>query len=140
MLALIIGGTGMARTARAATLGMVALVLCSCGTFGNLSIGRRQGWKNALIYGGVRRDVQSAADFVDHSWTWGEKLDVFQDVGTVVGVGLVGIDVPLSAVADTLTLPITIPAAIWGRASGATTVSSKNIGPPAPPSEPVNSK
>jgi uncharacterized protein YceK len=112
----------MARASRAAFL-IVALFLCGCGTVANLSIGARQGWKNALVYGGVRRDIQSADDWIDHNWTWGENLNVQQDVGTVVGVGLVGIDVPLSAIGDTLTLPITIPASIWGRASNPATVS-----------------
>jgi uncharacterized protein YceK len=114
----------MARASRAAFL-IVALFLCGCGTVANLSIGARQGWKNALVYGGVRRDIQSADDWIDHNWTLGENLNIQQDVGTVVGVGLVGIDVPLSAIGDTLTLPITIPAAIWGRPSNPATVSGK---------------
>lgn len=130
----------MARASRAAMLWIVALFLCGCGTVANLSIGARQGWKNALIYGGVRRDVQSAEDWVNHSWTSGENLNIQQDVGTVVGVGLVGIDVPLSAIADTLTLPITIPAAIWGRSGNAATASSKIATPPPTATEPVNPK
>jgi uncharacterized protein YceK len=121
----------MARASRPAAVWIVALFLCGCGTVANLSIGARQGWKNAMIFGGVRRDIQSADDWIDHNWTWGENLNIQQDVGTVVGVGLVGIDVPLSAIGDTLTLPITIPASIWGRSSNVATVSGK-IGPTTP--------
>jgi uncharacterized protein YceK len=123
----------MGRALRAAALLIVVEFLSGCGTVANLSIGAREGWKNAQIYGGVRRDVQSAEQWIDHSWTWGENLDVVQDIGTVVGVGLVGIDVPLSAVGDTLTLPITIPAAIWGSSRNGANVSRKTAGaPPAP--------
>ena len=116
-----------------------ALVLSGCGTFANVSIGARQGWQNALIYGGVRRDIQTTSNWIDHSWTWIPNLDIQQDVGTVVGVALVGIDMPLSAIGDTLTLPITIPAAIWAGNSNQTSVSNKNQGAPAPakPSAPA---
>jgi uncharacterized protein YceK len=119
----------MARALLATGALIVAIFLSGCGTFANLSIGARQGWKNAQIYGGVRRDVQSAEEFIAHSWTSGDNLDIPQDIGTVVGVGLVGIDVPLSAIADTLTLPLTIPAAIWGSNGNAITVSRKNAEP-----------
>lgn len=140
----------MARALLATAALIVAVFPSGCGTFANLSIGARQGWKNAQIYGGVRRDVQSAEDFVAHSWTSGDNLDIQQDIGTVVGVGLVGIDVPLSAIADTLTLPITIPAAIWGGSGPGSTVSRKNAAtspgtsrnePKAPPHEtPTNNR
>jgi uncharacterized protein YceK len=123
----------MSRALLAAAALFAAPVLSGCGTFANLSLGARQGWKNALIYGGVRRDVQSAGNWIDHSWTWGPNLDIQQDLGTVVGVGLVGLDVPLSAIGDTLTLPITIPATIWGGNGTKPSVSSKNQVAPVPP-------
>lgn len=128
----------MARASRLAALGIVVLLLGGCGTMGNLSVGRRQGWKNALIYGGVRRDVQSAADWVDHDWTWGKNLDILQDVGTVVGVVLVGIDVPLSAIADTVTLPLTVPVAIWTRARTPAAAGRQSAPTPPPVAEPIN--
>lgn len=103
----------MARSSRAAALWVGALFLCGCGTVANLTTGARQGWNNAYIYGGVRRDIKSETDWIDHSWTSGKKLDVIQNIGSVVGVVLVGIDMPLSAIGDTLTLPATIPIAIW---------------------------
>lgn len=120
-----------------AAVAVAALILSGCGTFANLSIGARQGWKNAQIYGGVRRDVASATDWVQHSWTWGDQFDLQRDVGTVVGVGLVGIDVPLSAIGDTLTLPVTIPAAIWGGTSGRRNGNRDAAAAPAPAPQPA---
>jgi uncharacterized protein YceK len=92
-----------------AVLGLAVLCLSGCGTAANLS-GGFQGWRKAQIYGGVRTDVKSAEQFVADNWT--SESDFQQDVGTVVGVGLISLDVPLSLIGDTLTLPITIPAAI----------------------------
>ena len=109
----------MGRASCAAVLVIVASFLSGCGTVANLSVGARDGWKNAQIYGGVRRDVQSAEDWFAHSWTPSSNPDWQQDIGAVVGVGLVGLDVPLSAIGDTLTLPITIPTSIWGSSSKA---------------------
>lgn len=131
----------MAKASRAAALGIAVLLLCGCGTIANLSTGARQGWKNAGIYGGVRRDVDSAGKWIDHSWTWGKNLDVISDIGTVVGVGLVGIDVPLSAVGDTITLPVTVPIALWNNPAVRTRLSRQS--PPATPAAtpaPVNEK
>jgi uncharacterized protein YceK len=116
----------MSRVSLGAALLLAALVPSGCGTVANLQIGARQGWKNAQIYGGVRRDVKSAQEFFADNWTPANNSDVQQDVGAVVGVGLVGMDVPLSAIADTLTLPVTIPAAIWGSSTPSPTVSRKN--------------
>jgi uncharacterized protein YceK len=125
----------MARTSRAAALWLAVLFLCGCGTVANLETGARQGWKNAIIYGGVRRDVESAGQWIDHSWTWGDNLDVIQDIGTVVGVALVGIDIPLSAIGDTLTLPVTGSIALWNNSSNRT--SSSGNTPAAPPAAPA---
>lgn len=130
----------MAKALRAATLGVAVLLLCGCGTVANLETGARQGWKNAIIYGGVRRDVQSAGNWIDHSWTWGDNLDVVQDIGSVVGVGLVGIDIPLSAVGDTLTLPITVPIALWNNSATRTSYSRKTSAPSSTAVIPANEK
>lgn len=117
---------------RATVLLIVAGFLSGCGTAANLTVGAREGWQYAPIYGGVRRDVQSAENWVDHTWTWGENLDLQRDLGTVVGVALVGIDVPLSAIGDTLTLPITIPAYFLSKSRGAAN-NAPNPPPVAPP-------
>jgi uncharacterized protein YceK len=130
----------MVRASRAAALGTAVLFLCGCGTVANLEMGWRQGWQNTVIYGGVRRDVQSAGKWIDHSWTWGENLDVLQDIGTVVGVGLVGIDIPLSAVGDTLTLPVTVPIALWSNSASRANVSRKTSAIPSATTQPANEK
>jgi uncharacterized protein YceK len=131
----------MAKASRAATLGAAFLLLCGCGTIANLETGARQGWKNAVVYGGVRRDVQSADKWIDHSWTWGENLDVIQDIGTVVGVALVGIDIPLSAIGDTLTLPVTVPFALMNDSANSTSFRRNTAAsPPAAAAVPVSAK
>lgn len=106
----------MARVLRAAVLLFLVGLLSGCGTVANLAVGAREGWKNTRIYGGLTRDVQTAGNWIDHSWTWGKNLNIQQDIGTVVGVVLVGIDMPLSVIGDTLTLPITIPLSLSGTA------------------------
>jgi uncharacterized protein YceK len=120
----------MGRASRAAALVLITGLLSGCGTVANLSTGAREGWKNVQIYGGVRRDVQSAGDWFTHSWVAPEKLEFMQDIGAIVGVGLVGIDMPLSAVGDTLTLPVTIPASIWGRSRNDADVPRQTAPPP----------
>jgi uncharacterized protein YceK len=131
----------MTKASRAAALGIAVLFLSGCGTVANLETGARQGWRNALIYGGVRRDVQSAGKWIDHSWTWGDNLDVVQDIGTVVGVGLVGVDIPLSAIGDTLTLPVTVPIALWNNSVNRTSYSRKtSTTPPTVATVPANER
>ena len=120
----------MSRASRKTALLAAVLLLCGCGTVANLSLGARQGWKNAYVYGGVRRDIKSESDWIDHSWTWGKNLDVIQDIGSVVGVALVGIDIPLSAIGDTLTLPITVPVALWSNSGNGASVSRKSTSAP----------
>jgi uncharacterized protein YceK len=126
----------MARAWRAAALLIGAGFLSGCGTAANLSVGAREGWQYAPIYGGVRRDVQSAQDWVNHTWTSGDNLELQRNLGTVVGVGLVGIDVPLSAIGDTLTLPITIPASLLSKSRSGANGSGNNAGNPPPVATP----
>jgi uncharacterized protein YceK len=92
-----------------AALGLAMVCLSGCGTAANLS-GGAQGWRNAQIYGGVLTDVKSTQEWVTSNWT--NFADWQQDVGTIVGVGLISLDVPFSAIGDTLTLPVTIPAVL----------------------------
>jgi uncharacterized protein YceK len=119
---------------------LAALLAGGCGTVANLEIGARQGWKNAQIYGGVRRDVNSAEQWFADNWTPAGNADVQQDIGAVVGVGLVGLDVPLSAIADTLTLPVTIPAAIWGSSTPSVSRKNNSAAPAANPSAPSSAE
>jgi uncharacterized protein YceK len=93
----------MERKAVAAAL-TAMLFLSGCGTFASLQ-------SDCDIYGGVRRDAEVAADFMST-----RKEPPKQDnlVGTVAGMfGMAAImDMPMSAAADTLLLPITVPVAI----------------------------
>jgi uncharacterized protein YceK len=123
------------RRASLAALGLVVMGLSGCGTAANLS-GGAQGFRQTQIYGGVLRDVQSGQHWVSSNWTGG--TDWQQDIGTVVGVGLIGLDVPFSAIGDTLTLPITIPAVLLRQPDTAANVSRKNAA--APPAADVVQK
>jgi len=119
----------MRKASRMAALGLAVVYLSGCGTSANLS-GGAQGWRNAQIYGGVLTDVKSTQEWVKSNWTSG--ADWQQDVGTVVGVGLIGLDVPFSAIGDTLTLPITIPAVLLRGSGPAANVNGGNaVAPPA---------
>ena len=92
---------------------MGTLILSGCGTIANFS---GKGWDNTHIYGGVVRNVKSAEEWIEAKPIT-KDTELQQGIGTVVGTGLIVLDVPLSAIGDTLTLPITIPAAIWGTPS-----------------------
>jgi len=128
----------MAKAPRVTVLWIAVLFVCGCGTIANLETGARQEWKNATIYGGARRDIHSARQWIDHSWTWGKNLNVIQDIGTVVGVVLVGIDVPLSAVGDTVTLPVTVSIALWSNAVNRENVQRSNTAAPSAAMAPAN--
>lgn len=110
----------MRRASRAAALAFTLALLGGCGTIANFG---GKGWQNTQIYGGVLRDVKSAEDWIANN-PIAPETDIQKDVGTVVGVGLIGLDISLSAVADTLTLPITIPAVLWATPMTATTAAS----------------
>jgi uncharacterized protein YceK len=127
----------MRRASRAAALAFALAVLSGCGTIANFG---GKGWQNTQIYGGVLRDVKSAEEWIAHN-PIAPETDIQKDVGTVVGVGLIGLDIPLSALADTLTLPITIPAVLWATPTTAPTAAStsrkeKNAAPAAKPVSP----
>src|SRR5262245_59080108 len=87
---------------------LLALLLCEsgCGTIGSLMAGTEEG-ERTLIYGGVRVNAVVVAHMFSGESVHG--LDVFW-------IGLVYfLDLPLSAVADTVTLPYTVGVEIWGR-------------------------
>jgi len=63
------------------------------------------------IYGGVRTDAALGAQLFDEART--------TPAAAVAGLAVWGVDLPLSAVADTLTLPLTVPAQ-WNRPLTAT--------------------
>jgi len=121
----------MKRASLAAAL--VILIPCGCGTIANFG---EKGWANARIYGGVQRDLKSAEDWLAYR-PISKESELQHDVGTVVGTGLIGLDMPLSAIGDTLTLPITVPAAIWGTPAADTNVSRKEPGAVSKPALPA---
>jgi len=110
----------MRRASHAAALAFALAILSGCGTIANFG---GKGWQNTQIYGGVLRDVKSAQDFIATN-PIAPETDIQKDVGTVVGVGIIGLDIPFSAIADTLTLPITIPAVLWATPATVTTAAS----------------
>jgi uncharacterized protein YceK len=124
----------MRKASRMAALGLAVVYLSGCGTSANLS-GGAQGWRNAQIYGGVLTDVKSTQQWVTSNWT--NFADWQQDVGTIVGVGLISLDVPFSAIGDTLTLPITIPAVLLRDSGPARNGNRGNAVAPPPVSGPA---
>jgi len=63
------------------------------------------------IYGGVQIDLESAAKHFNQS-----PSDVREGLEQACGTACVLVDLPLSVVADTLTLPFTIDATLRGKA------------------------
>jgi len=88
----------MARAAVKALLAASAVWLSGCGTVANTSGMTREG--RMLVYGGVRADVRGFQDAASR--------------GDLPALTFCAADLPLSAVADTLTIPWTIAAS--GRA------------------------
>jgi uncharacterized protein YceK len=84
---------------------MCAGGLCGCGTTSNLNSTDGK----PAIFGGVRRDLemQLVADYCENSEPGGLTL-----LATVPLMVLSLVDLPLSAVCDTLTLPLTIRLAL----------------------------
>ena len=105
----------MRRSAKGLLLAAVcASGLCGCGTTSNLN--NTDG--KPAIFGGVRRDLdmQLVTDYCENSEPGGLTL-----LATVPLMVLSLVDLPLSAVCDTLTLPLTIRLALT------------KDSPPAPP-------
>jgi uncharacterized protein YceK len=77
---------------------VVLLALGGCGTFMNVGAVRCAPYSHPQIYGGVQFDVEY-------------EISRGSAEGLMIGI----LDLPLSLVADTLTLPITIAAEIRGK-------------------------
>ena len=121
---------------RAVAAGVAALLvsaLCGCGTVLNL-----QG--ESQVYGGARNDARAGAGCLAQGLglTRAEEHDKFSpQVNLAIGACAL-VDLPFSALADTLTLPVTIAAAF--RCPG--DVSTKSAPPttPAPDSPPAETR
>ncbi len=94
-----------------------ALLLAGCGTlrnldFGSCCSGERPG--SHRVFGGVRGDLESAGATVGNAaggpGSFAERAGLVA-LAVAVTVPVTAIDLPLSAVGDTLTLPLTIPTA-----------------------------
>jgi uncharacterized protein YceK len=101
---------------------------CGCGTVRNLSPPEKTVEAPTLrpapneIYGGVAIDARVgagwlAAPFVEKYGAEVGACERLFDTTCKTGIGLfvLGVDMPLSAVADTLSLPITVPATVQNR-------------------------
>jgi uncharacterized protein YceK len=87
------------------SLYLVALAVspCGCGTFCN-DVWFTPGEGGKRVYGGVRVDCQVAREALNEHRASGDFW------GTLLYSAL---DLPLSAVGDTLSLPYTVPCALW---------------------------
>jgi uncharacterized protein YceK len=92
-------------------LSIAVLSLSGCGTFWNMEFSKERDTGEKRIYGGLQIDANLAfvgpIEAVSESKPQGEGL--LNAFALCIGAIL---DSPFSAIADTLTLPITIPATI----------------------------
>jgi uncharacterized protein YceK len=104
--------------------GLVVASLSGCGTVVNLA-------KDREVYGGVRMDTECGVKGWDiWSHPSGHAQPVFPYMSLLAAAYWVGVDLPLAAVCDTLTLPVTIPAALKKSATPTDTPSDKTSLPP----------
>jgi uncharacterized protein YceK len=108
---------------RITCLATLALLFCGCGTIANLA-GVKQGILSPRedpkyeVYGGIQNDLESARSlFTKDSSKENEKPEtVLEQIGHsindaecfLISSGFLAVELPLSFVGDTLTLPITI--------------------------------
>jgi uncharacterized protein YceK len=93
-----------------------AVGLAGCGTFLNMQeepfrpFWPEDGTPTRRVYGGVVYDAAFGADMLADSFRPGS--DFFGPLGLNWGWSVLTVDLPLSAVGDTLTLPWTVPASL----------------------------
>src|SRR5262249_44683538 len=86
---------------------LTAALLSGCGTMGNLW-SCCSGSGGERVYGGVYKDVKLVAEGVGRGIHPDEEGPWFP----LAAACLMTFDLPLSAIGDTLTLPLTIPATV----------------------------
>ena len=95
-----------------AAIGFAVVSAAGCGTLGNMIVGTPPAVGTCEppleVYGGVRSDVGELLLALAPPYS----ESPVENIGRVVGASISVIDVPLSAIGDTLTLGKTIPAAI----------------------------
>jgi uncharacterized protein YceK len=84
---------------------VASFALTACGTISNVQDGGH-------IYGGVRSDVETGSEGLTELQSNTRSLPKGL---LVLGVSVAAIDLPLTVIGDTLTLPITIRRALFGR-------------------------
>jgi len=101
---------------RAALLPLALLSLAGCGTFLNVHRAEDLPGGERQIYGGVAGSCRGVGNGLRHLTEPDPITPPFwRPLGRTIDLGLVAacvVDVPLSLVGDTLTLPVTVPAAI----------------------------
>ena len=112
----------MYRTQMAWLAAALVCALGGCGTIGNLADPSR-----TRPFGGVIRD-SAASGWLMNEFSEAPSKPAAENAGLALAVPFVTIDLPLSLVADTVTLPITIPVALMRQ------------GPPEPSQNPGPTK
>jgi uncharacterized protein YceK len=113
----------------AVVVGTVVSAISGCGTFVNVCwLHEEEGGKR--VYGGVRGDLESAAQAVQE-----RKAD-----DSLVVVARAAVDLPFSAAADTLTLPITLCAAAKSAVASSNRLSPRSLKQTEPTSAEPGSK
>jgi uncharacterized protein YceK len=109
--------------------GLVVASLSGCGTVINVT-------KDREVFGGVRIDAECGVGDWD-VWRHPSKYaqPVFPYVNLLAAACWVGVDLPLSVIADTVTLPVTIPATLKKSATPTESSTDKKPLPPTVPPE-----
>jgi uncharacterized protein YceK len=113
----------MGPKATACLAAVLAVGLSGCGTVVNCV--NVNGAPARAIYGGVRQDAENGYRHLGEAFSgpapsfsaMPKPPSVVSDLASktfcaACGVGMLAVDLPISAVADTLTLPITVPATL----------------------------
>ena len=100
----------MTRVWSTALAAAATALLGGCGTVANITLSGPPSTGGSMkVYGGVRRDMDIVRDCTtnpDH------PKDNAKAICFATAVTVAALDLPLSVVADTITLPITIPVAL----------------------------
>jgi uncharacterized protein YceK len=98
----------MAKAATYIVLAVCVVSLSGCGTFANLVVVSPDTGEKK-VYGGVMQDFKAVGCNVKDAWASDSGSGWLSNC---FAVGFLAIDTPVSAVADTMTLPLTIAAAL----------------------------
>jgi uncharacterized protein YceK len=122
--------------ATACLTAVFAAVLGGCGTVVNCF--NVNGTPARAIYGGVRQDAANGTRHLSEAFsgpapsftTMPKPPDPASDFASksfcaVCGLGMLAVDLPVSAVADTLTLPVTVPATLMKKKPASKRVKRK---------------